>query len=64
MSGNLDAWYDAKLAKLNEQKALSDKMQDMLKNHLVPSSKSTQESGSSNSREQEARCVRILSTNR
>ena len=41
MSGNLDALYDAKLAKLNEQKALSDKMQDMLKNHLVPSSKST-----------------------
>ena len=36
MSGNLDALYDAKLAKLNEQKALSDKMQDMLKNHLVP----------------------------
>ena len=39
MSGNLDALYDAKLAKLTEQKKLSDEMQEMLKKHLVPSSK-------------------------
>ena len=39
MSGNLDALYDAKLAKLAEQKKLSDEMQEMLKKHLVPSSK-------------------------
>ena len=38
MSGNLDALYDAKLAKLAEQKKLSDEMQEMLKKHLVPSS--------------------------
>jgi hypothetical protein len=39
MSGNLDALYGAKLAKLNEQKKLSDQMAEMLKTHLVPSSK-------------------------
>ena len=39
MSGKLDALYDAKLAKLAEQKKLSDEMQEMLKKHLVPSSR-------------------------
>ncbi len=41
MSGNLDALYAANLVKLQEQKVLSDNMQEMLKTHLVPSSKMT-----------------------
>ena len=39
MAGNLDAMYAAKLVKLEEQKALSDQMNEMLKSHLNPGSK-------------------------
>ena len=39
MAGNLDAMYAAKLVKLEEQKALSNQMNEMLKSHLNPGSK-------------------------
>ena len=39
MSENLDSMYAAKLAKLEEQKALSDQMNEMLRSHLNPGSK-------------------------